>query len=107
MAIGQTFQTYRESFRAESTTGEATRSARRLGTWTFLAGIIRLYAAYNITSSELYGLAMWTYGIATVHFIAEWAVFEVHEEGGKYALLVSTSTLGWMVVRSMVYAEMA
>lgn len=77
-----------------------TRSARRFGTWTFLSGIVRLYAAYKIDSSELYTLAMWTYGIATVHFIAEWAVFGVHDWERKYALLVSTSTLGWMVARS-------
>ena len=100
MAIGQTFQTYLISLRAENPTAEATRSARRFGTWTFLAGVVRLYAAYNLASSDLYNLAMWTYGVATVHFVVEWAVFGVHDRGRKYALLVSTGTLGWMMARS-------
>ena len=104
VAIGQTFRTYQISFRLETDTSESTRSARRFGTWTFLAGIVRLYAAYNIDIKELYSLAMWTYGIATLHFLAEWAIFGVRDEGRKYALLVSTSTLGWMMVRLVFYA---
>ena len=107
MAIGQTFQNYQISIRAEATTAEATRSGRRFGTWTFLSGIVRIYAAYNIDSSDLYNLAMWTYGIAAVHFVTEWLVFGVRDWGRKYALLVSTSTLGWMLVRSMFYTVIA
>lgn len=66
-----------------------------------MTGIIRLYTAYNIDSSELYSLAMWTYGVATVHFVVEWIVFRVHDGSRKYALLISTITLGWMVARSI------
>ena len=66
-----------------------------------------MYAAYNIGVSQLYSLAMWTYGIATLHFVAEEAIFKVPDRGRKYALLVSTSTLSWMMVRSMVSNEMS
>ena len=100
MAIGQTFAAYTNSGRAGNATGEAALSVRRFGTWTFLAGIIRLYAAYKIDCSELYLLAMWTYGIVVTHYTVEWVVFGIHDSGRKGALLVSICSLCWMIAQS-------
>ncbi|KAF2200216.1 ergosterol 28 [Delitschia confertaspora ATCC 74209] len=73
-------------------------SARTFGTWTLLSSIIRLYAAYNITNPQVYQLALWTYGIAWVHFVSEWCVFGTTRWGAGLAgpVCVSTGSLVWM-----------
>lgn len=50
-------------------------SSRTFGTWTFLASVLRLYAAYNITNPVVYDLAIWSYIIAGWHFLSEWLIF--------------------------------
>ena len=100
MAFHQTYKTYKASLRAESASDQVLRSGRRFGTFTFLSGLVRLYAVYKNESREPYVLTMWTYGICIVHFGAEWLVFGVQDVEGKKALAVSTGTLGWMLVHS-------
>ena len=100
MAFHQTYKTYKASLRAESASDQVLRSGRRFGTFTFLSGLVRFYAAYQDESRELYVLTMWTYGIRVVHFGAEWLVFGVQGMEVKRALAVSTGTLGWMLVHS-------
>lgn len=50
-------------------------SSRTFGTWTFMASVLRLYAAYNITNPVVYDLAIWSYVIAGWHFLSEWLIF--------------------------------
>lgn len=75
-------------------TGEAL-SARRFGTWTFLSGIVRLYAVYDMDNSGLYILAFWTYVIACTHFAAERMVSGARINLG--AVGVSLVSIGLMV----------
>lgn len=96
MAFGKTIATYTIYFKARIGTDEALRSSRRFATWTFSAGVVRLYAAYKIDSTELCKLAMWSYGIVAVHYIIEGLVFGIDDTRRKRALLVSLTSLVWM-----------
>ena len=80
-------------------------SSRTFGTWTFLASIIRLYAAYNISNPLMYQLALWTYVIALAHFASEWLVFGTAKMGKGLIgpLCVSSGTLVWMLLQWEVY----
>ena len=71
MAIGQTFKGYKDSLQPTDIASEVALSARLFGTWTFLAGIVRLYTACRIDNRELYLLTMGTYGIVIAHYVAE------------------------------------
>ncbi|KAF2725969.1 ergosterol 28 [Polychaeton citri CBS 116435] len=76
-------------------------SARTFGTWTALSSVIRLYAAYNIADPKVYELALWTFGIAWVHFVSEWVVFGTARWGRGLAgpVFVSTGTGLWMLAQ--------
>lgn len=73
-------------------------SARTFGTWTFVASIVRLYAAYNIGNRAVYELAQVTFFIAGLHFGSEWLVFRTCKFGKGLLgpLVVSTTSLIWM-----------
>ncbi|KAG2413584.1 hypothetical protein HFD88_002773 [Aspergillus terreus] len=73
-------------------------SSRTFGTWTFLSSVIRMYAAYNITTPAVYDMAMWSFGIALVHFVGEWLGFSSAQLKGRFVspLIVASSTLAWM-----------
>lgn len=60
-----------------------------------------MYAAYNITTPVAYDLAIWTFGIALVHFVGECAVFGSAQLKGRFVspLIVASSTLVWMVMQ--------
>ena len=70
------------------------------GTWTFLSSIVRMYAAWKIESFDLYVLAMWTYGVATVYFSLEITVYKVQDPRAKWAILVAVMTLAWMAMQA-------
>ncbi|KAF7128614.1 hypothetical protein CNMCM5793_003402 [Aspergillus hiratsukae] len=74
-------------------------SSRTFGTWTFLSAVIRMYAAYNITTPVVYDLAIWSFGLALVHFVGEWLVFGSAQLKGRFVspLIVASSTLAWML----------
>lgn len=74
-------------------------SARTFGTWTFLSSVVRWYAAYNIRNPVVYDMALWTYGIACVHFVSELVVFKSAQLRGRFVapLLVASGTITWMV----------
>ncbi|PYI13380.1 ergosterol 28 [Aspergillus violaceofuscus CBS 115571] len=72
-------------------------SSRTFGTWTFLSAVIRFYAAYNINNPAVYDLALWTFGIALVHFVGELVQGSARLRGRFVSpLLVASSTLTWM-----------
>ncbi|ODH37359.1 hypothetical protein ACO22_02634 [Paracoccidioides brasiliensis] len=80
--------------------------SRTFGTWTFLSSIIRLYAAYYISESHVYDLAMWTYGIAFAHFVSEWLIFGSAKAKGRFIspLFVASGSLLWMATQREWYS---
>ncbi|KAL8900981.1 MAG: hypothetical protein Q9192_000804, partial [Flavoplaca navasiana] len=106
VSIGNSVQSYlttsytRRVYSAPETTVTPLH-ARTFGTYTALASIIRLYAAYNITDPMLYQLAIWTYIVALGHFYSEWLVFGTARWGKGLAgpVIISVSSLAWMVVQ--------
>ncbi|KAA6414461.1 MAG: ergosterol 28 [Lasallia pustulata] len=76
-------------------------SARTFGTWTIQTSLIRLYAAYHISSPLMYQLALWTFAIAFAHFASEWLVFGTALWGKGLAgpAVVATGSLAWMLLR--------
>ncbi|PSN69172.1 ergosterol biosynthesis protein-like protein [Corynespora cassiicola Philippines] len=73
-------------------------SSRTFGTWTALTGLVRLYAAYNLDNEAMYRLAIWTYGVAWIHFMSEWLVFKTTKWATPLAgpVIIATSSLVWM-----------
>ncbi|KAL9637728.1 MAG: hypothetical protein Q9204_001760 [Flavoplaca sp. TL-2023a] len=112
VSIGNSVQSYlttsytRRVYSAPETTVTPLH-ARTFGTYTALASIIRLYAAYNITNPMLYQLAIWTYIVALGHFYSEWLVFGTARWGKGLAgpVIISVSSLAWMVIEWGVYVR--
>ncbi|KIX08881.1 uncharacterized protein Z518_03538 [Rhinocladiella mackenziei CBS 650.93] len=82
-------------------------SSRTFGTWTFLAAVVRIYAAHNITNRLFYDLAIWTYVIAVWHFFSEWLIFGSTRWGRGLAgpVIVSSMSLIWMLWSRDAYVE--
>ncbi|MCJ1313790.1 ergosterol biosynthesis protein [Agyrium rufum] len=82
-------------------------SSRTLGTWTFLSGVIRFYAAYNITDPIIYQIALWTYIIASWHFVSEWLIFRSASMGRGLAfpVAVGVGSMIWMLSSWGYYVE--
>ncbi|KAJ5484067.1 Ergosterol biosynthetic protein 28 [Penicillium diatomitis] len=82
-------------------------SGRVFGTWTFLSAVIRMTAAYNMDSPIAYNLAMWTYGIALVHFTLELVVGNASLRGRFLSpLLVASGSLAWMFSQREAYLHL-
>ncbi|KAG8531687.1 uncharacterized protein KY384_003319 [Bacidia gigantensis] len=81
--------------------------SRLFGTWTFVAKLVRLYAAYNIHDPALYQLAVLTYVVAFLHFSSEWLVFGTAKWGRGLAgpILVSVTSLMWMGTQYQFYIK--
>ncbi|EJU04681.1 Erg28-domain-containing protein [Dacryopinax primogenitus] len=79
--------------------------ARNFGLWTLTAGVVRLYAAYNITNAAVYDIAIATYVIAAVHFFTELLVFGTCGlTGGAISpIVVASSSLFWMISQRAFY----
>ncbi|EUC48667.1 hypothetical protein COCMIDRAFT_86938 [Bipolaris oryzae ATCC 44560] len=82
-------------------------SSRTFGTWTFLACLIRFYAAYNINDAAMYQLAMWSYAVAWGHFMSEWLVFKTARWGKPLVgpVVVANSSLIWMFMQWGYYVK--
>lgn len=66
--------------------------------------MVRLTAAYNITTPVAYDLAAWTYGIALVHFIGELVVGDASLHGRFMSpLIVAPTSLVWMLAQREAY----
>ncbi|PWY84735.1 ergosterol 28 [Aspergillus sclerotioniger CBS 115572] len=80
-------------------------SSRTFGTWTFLSSVVRMYAAYNINNPAVYDLAIWTFGLALLHFVGEWLGFGSAQLKGRFIspLIVASSTLAWMLTQREAY----
>ncbi|KAF1812070.1 Erg28-like protein [Eremomyces bilateralis CBS 781.70] len=75
-------------------------AAHLFATWTFTSAMVRLIAAYHITTPPIFWLAFVTYTIAFSHFGAEWLIYGNTKLGAGLAgpLVVSTSTIAWMLL---------
>ena len=64
-----------------------------------------MYAAYNINNPAVYDLAIWTFGLALLHFVGEWLGFGSAQLKGRFVspLIVASSTLTWMVTQREAY----
>lgn len=82
-------------------------SSRIFGTYTILAALVRLYAAYHISNPPVYELALWIHAIAFAHFMSEWLVFRTAAWGRGIAgpVIVSTGSLVWMLSQWGYYVQ--
>ncbi|GCB18702.1 ergosterol biosynthetic protein 28 [Aspergillus awamori] len=114
VSAANSIQAYRsESYAADLYNGKAPDgrpptnplSSRTFGTWTFLSSVVRMYAAYNLNNPAVYDLALWTFGIALVHFVGEWLGFGSAQLKGRFVspLIVASSTLAWMLTQREAY----
>jgi Erg28 like protein len=76
-------------------------SARTFGTWTFLASVVRLFAAYYISDPQIYQIAFCSYAVAFAHFLSEWLIFKTTTWGAGLVgpIFVSSGTLVWMYMQ--------
>ncbi|KJR81978.1 ergosterol biosynthetic protein 28 [Sporothrix schenckii 1099-18] len=99
-----------------STTGKDTEkaqdqvtplAARLFGTWTMLAGFVRMYAAHDIGNRALYQLALLTHVVAAVHFISELTVYKTLRLTGPqlFPLIAGTGGSIWMALQYSHYVS--
>jgi hypothetical protein len=76
-------------------------AARLFGTYTIMAGIIRIYASYDLGNQSLYQLALWTHIIAAVHFTSETLVYKTIKFSGPqiFPFLAAYGGGLWMVLQ--------
>lgn len=76
-------------------------AARLMGIYTSLAGIIRIYASYNLSDPSLYQLALWTHIVAGLHFTSELLIFKTIRFSGPqiFPFLAAYGGTIWMVMQ--------
>ncbi|KAF2223895.1 ergosterol biosynthesis protein-like protein [Elsinoe ampelina] len=82
-------------------------SARTFGTWTFITGIVRIYAAHRLNEPAWFEIAAWTFAVAWGHFVSEWLVFRsVRLNAGSAGPFgVATGSLVWMFLQRGFYLK--
>lgn len=82
-------------------------AARVFGTWTMLAGFIRMYAAHDISNRALYQLALITHLVAAFHFISELTVYKTLRLTGPqfFPLVAGTGGSIWMALQYSHYVQ--
>ncbi|KAK4126510.1 hypothetical protein N657DRAFT_689020 [Parathielavia appendiculata] len=82
-------------------------AARLFGTYTFMAGIIRFYASYQLENPALYQLALSTHVIAAVHFTTEMLVYKTIKFSGPqvFPFLAGYSGAIWMLLQYNHYVQ--
>ena len=86
---------------SQSPPGVAPLTARIFGTWTLMSGVIRMYAAHNLSDPVIYQLALWTYAIALCHFGSELLVYRTTKvaDGAIPVFIVAIMTVSWMLAQ--------
>ena len=81
--------------------------ARVFGTYTFMAGIIRFYACYDLSNPLLYKLAIWTHIIAAAHFTSEMFVYKTMKFSGPqgFPFAAAYGGLCWMLMQYSHYVQ--
>jgi Erg28 like protein len=82
-------------------------SARTFGTWTFLVGVVRIYAAYHINEEPWYQLVIWTYLVALAHFMTEAFAYKTARPKGPWLAPTSVAvvSLVWLIVQYGSYVK--
>lgn len=82
-------------------------AARLFGLYTFFAGVIRMYAAHDISNRALYQLAFITHAVASAHFISELTVYKTMRLTGPqmFPLIAGTSGSLWMALQYSHYIK--
>ncbi|KAK4110925.1 hypothetical protein N656DRAFT_799644 [Canariomyces notabilis] len=82
-------------------------AARLFGTYTFVAGLIRFYACYQLENPAMYQLAIWTHVIAAIHFTSEMLVFKTVRFSGPQAFPFAAAYGGtiWMLLQYKHYVQ--
>ncbi|CAG8979480.1 hypothetical protein HYALB_00012080 [Hymenoscyphus albidus] len=80
-------------------------STRLFGTWTSLAMMIRIYAAYNIDNKVAYDICMWSFVVVTAHFGSECWVYGTMRLGKETlpAFMVASLSYAWMFAQRKFY----
>ncbi|MBW0542297.1 hypothetical protein O181_082012 [Austropuccinia psidii MF-1] len=71
--------------------------SRTFGTWTLISGIIRCYAAYNISNSALYHITIASFLVALLHFTSEFLIYQSAGSGALPPFIVAFSSSIWMI----------
>ncbi|PCH42262.1 Erg28-like protein [Wolfiporia cocos MD-104 SS10] len=81
--------------------------ARTFAIWTLTSAAIRLYAAYNIHTKQVYDLALFSYLFAFAHFGSEILIFRSANINGPVVspVVVSTVSLVWMFLQYDYYVQ--
>jgi hypothetical protein len=76
-------------------------AGRLFGTYTFVAGLIRFYAAYEIENHLLYQLAIWTHVVAAMHFTSEMLIFKGFRFSGPqiFPFMAAYGGMLWMFMQ--------
>ncbi|CRK44886.1 hypothetical protein BN1723_006342 [Verticillium longisporum] len=83
-------------------------AARLFATWTLLAAVVRMYAAYHLEHAHMYDLVLWTYVVALGHFLSEMLVFKTVKFGAPSVspLIVATTAMIWMPMQRGYYVQL-
>ena len=83
-------------------------SARTFGTWTLVASIVRLYAAYHINEPHMYQLAFATFVGANLHFMSEWLYYKTAKWGAGLTgpIIISAVSSVWMLAQWDYYTNL-
>ncbi len=76
-------------------------AARLFAVWTLVTGLVRVYAAYDISNPALYQLGFLTHVVAAAHFSSELLVFRTLRLTGPqfFPLLVGSGGSVWMALQ--------
>ena len=82
-------------------------ASRVFGTYNFMAGIIRLYVAYDISNPLMYQLGMWTYIIGLWHFGSEVVAFKSARfwTPALAPMAVAAVSMVWMLAQWSFYVD--
>ncbi|KAL9024564.1 MAG: hypothetical protein Q9196_006430, partial [Gyalolechia fulgens] len=108
LSVWNTVQCYqspnfaRRTFNGPTSGSEVTPFAGRVfGSWSFLSGLVRLFAAYNISDKNLYLLALCTYLIVLANYAGELLAFGTMKfgKGSAPSIFVATTSIVWMITQ--------
>lgn len=82
-------------------------AARLMGIYTFMAGIIRIYASFRPEDPSLYQLGIWTHLVAGAHFTSELLVFKTINFSGPqvFPFLAAYGGATWMFLQWSHYVQ--
>ncbi|KAK4044083.1 hypothetical protein C8A01DRAFT_12445 [Parachaetomium inaequale] len=82
-------------------------AARLFGAYTFMAGIIRFYACYQLENPAMYQLAIWTHVIAAIHFTTEMLAFKTIRFSGPqvFPFVAGYGGAIWMLMQYNHYVQ--